>query len=123
MPARKLSQADLDELRDADTELLTSRPRQITRLADNGEEMTITTQAGIAAWKGISESHFHVLKRNGWTLRRGRPYEPRSNGDGGGSVSYAELNAITRVLFGRLEELERRNHELEAENAMLRRNQ
>jgi hypothetical protein len=113
MPARKLSQADLDDLRDADSELLLSRPRGIVRVGDDGNEVTITTQADIAAWKGISESHFHVLKRGGWKRRRGVPYEaPSTDGE---MVPAAVLKATFELLQGRLEEKDKRIAELEAE--------
>jgi hypothetical protein len=105
MPARKLSQADLDDLRDADGELLRSHPRQILR-----DDAVITTQAGIAAWKGISESHFHALKRNGWRLKRGVPYEDRPEN---GSVAPAVLRATFDLFQGRLEEKDKRIAELE----------
>ena len=108
MPARKLSQADLDELRDADRELLESRPRQIVR-----DDTTITTQAGIAAWKGISESHFHALKRAGWRLKRGVPYEDRVGA--GDMVPAAVLKATFELFQERLEAKDRHIAELEAE--------
>jgi hypothetical protein len=100
MPARKLSQADLDELRDADSELLLSRPRRIVRVNGDGAPHEITTQAGIAAWKGISESHFHALKRGGWRLKRGNPYAERhENGD---MVPAAVLKATFELMQERL---------------------
>jgi hypothetical protein len=113
MPARKLSQADLDDLRDADGELLQSRPRQIVRVNGAGAPRTITTQAGIAAWKGISESHFHALKRAGWRLKRGVPYQERhENGD---MVPAAVLKATFELMQNRLEAKDHRIAELEAE--------
>lgn len=120
MPARKLSQADLDELRDADSELLRSKPRGITRHGGDGETLTITTQAGIVAWKGISESHFHTLKRNGWRLKRGVPYEDKPNSDGD-MVPAAVLKATFELLQERLEQKDHRIAELEAELEQLRR--
>jgi hypothetical protein len=111
MPARKLSQADLDDLRDADGELLQSRPRQITRVNGDGNEHVITTQAGIAAWKGISESHFHALKRAGWRLKRGVPYQDRV--DAGDTVPAAVLKATFELMQERLEAKDKIIAELE----------
>lgn len=114
MPARKLSQVDLDDLHAADDELLLSRPRGIVRTDDDGNEVTITTQADIAGWKGISESHFHVLKRGGWKRKRGVPYEDKSSPDGE-MVPAAVLKATFELLQQRLEDKDRRIAELEAE--------
>jgi hypothetical protein len=116
MPARKLSQADLDDLRDADGELLQSRPRGISRVNGDGVPHEITTQAGIAAWKGISESHFHALKRNGWRLKRGVPYEERPPA---GSVPAEVLKATFELLQERIEAKDHRIGELEARIAEL----
>lgn len=79
MPGRKLSQADLDDLREADAELLRSNPRRITRQNGHGHAIEITTLKGLAEWKGISESHFFTHKRNGFQLRRGKPYEDKAS--------------------------------------------
>jgi len=109
LPARKLSQADLDDLRAADDELLrSSHPRRITR-----DDTPITTQAGIAAWKGISESHYHALKRSGWKLKRGVPFDERStNGD---MVPASVLKATFEMMLDRIEAQSRRIDELETQ--------
>lgn len=120
MPARKLSQADLDDLREADSELLrSSNPRRIIRPASNGgRDIEITTQAGIAAWKGISESHFHALKRNGWKFKRGVPYEDRPPEND--LVSATLLRTTFDLLQERIEAKDRRIAELEADLEALR---
>lgn len=116
MPARKLSQADLDDLREADSELLhSSNPRRIIRPASNGSgDITIATQAGIAAWKGISESHFHALKRNGWKFKRGVPYEDRPV-DNANVVSADAARTMYQFQQEEILALNRRIAELEAE--------
>jgi hypothetical protein len=117
MPSRKLSQADLDDLREADEELLTSSPRSIVRANGDGHDVEITTLKQLADWKGISESHFYTHKRNGWKLRRGVPYEDKPI-----DTVPAEVLRTTFDLFQeRLEAKDRRIAELEAELEQLRR--
>jgi hypothetical protein len=119
MPGRKLSQADLDDLREADDELmLTKQP--IVRKDNRGageNDVILRTQKDLVEWKGISESHFHTHKRNGWKLRRGVPYEDKPI-----DTVPAEVLRTTFDLFQeRLEAKDRRIAELEAELEQLRR--
>ena len=108
MPARKLSQADLDDLKQADDELLrSSNPRMIFRDGAN-----ITTQAGIAMWKGISESHFHALKRAGWKLKRGLPHDESAVPE---LVPREAMRATFEMFTELLEVKDRRIAELEAQ--------
>ncbi len=118
MPARKLSQEDLDDLRDAETELLNANPRIILRPNGDGHHLQIATLKQLAEWKGISESHFYAHKRGGWKLKRGIPFEDKTPD----TVPAEMLQATFNLGQKRIEELLHRIAELEAENEQLRRN-
>jgi hypothetical protein len=119
MPGRKLSQADLDDLREADDELmLTKQP--IVRKDNRGageNDVILRTQKDLVEWKGISESHFHTHKRNGWKLRRGLPYEDIPIE----TVSADTYHSAVKMFKEWIEERDRRIAELEAELEQLRR--
>lgn len=116
MPARKLSQADVDDLREAERELLHSRPRRITRTNGDGHRIVITTLKGVAEWKDITESYFYTLKNNGFRLKKGVPFDERP----ASSVPLDVLKGVSDVLQDRIEAQTRHIAELEAELAALR---
>ena len=128
MPTRKLSQEAVDELHDAYDELGRTSPKRIVRSDGAGNldfpgwtgPRTITQVGELAAWKGISESYFHALKREGWQLKRGVPRVVEEMVPA--SVWNATLQATFDLFASRLEAKDRRIAELEAEVAELRRN-